>query len=103
MTRSVNDFVTKRASSMLARSPVSESSKTRYRWIRPCADEVSLRDSFSIQAARALSAARKTKTSDALSFRTVFVEQSLKLWIVSQRIPHRTESETRHGDVARPA
>src|SRR6266581_592576 len=98
MTRSVNDLVAKRASSMLERSPVSESSKTKYRWMRPYADEVSLRDSFSIQAARALSAARKMKASAALSFRTVFVEQSLKARIAAQRVQDGIESQNGNCD-----
>src|SRR6266568_2902019 len=43
------------------------------------------------------------KRTATLSFGTVFVQQSLKPWIVSQRVPNRIYFQTLHGDRARPA
>ncbi len=43
------------------------------------------------------------KRTATLSFGTVFVQQSLKPWIVPQRVPNRIYFQILHGDTARPA
>src|SRR5712691_6490702 len=48
-------------------------------------------------------AATARKRSAALSLATVFVQQSLKLRIVSQRVPNRIYFQTLHGYSARSA
>src|ERR1700730_1386705 len=53
MTRSAHDFAEKSASSIEARSPVSEFSKTRYRCSRPFAGDGSLSLEIFFQSARA--------------------------------------------------
>src|ERR1700719_4733644 len=53
MTRSAHDFAEKSASSIEARSPVPEFSKTRYRCSRPFAGDGSLSLEIFFQSARA--------------------------------------------------
>src|SRR6266550_1139630 len=55
-----------------------------------------------VQFPRAVVATARKRTA-TLSFGTVFVQQSLKPWIVSQRVPNRIYFQTLHGDRARSA
>src|SRR6266487_4153315 len=43
------------------------------------------------------------KRTATLSFGTVFVQQSLKPWVVPQRVPNRIYFQTLHSDSARSA
>src|SRR6266446_2285483 len=100
--RRVNDFAEKSVSSIDARSPVADSSRTTYRCSSPGAEEGSVCAETTFHSAPE-TAATSAKRIAALSFRTVLVDQSLKARIGAERVPDRIEFETRRGDAARPA
>src|SRR5438477_53312 len=98
--RRVNDFAEKSASSIDARSSVADSSRITYRRSSPGAEEDSVCAEITFHSAPE-TVATSAKRIAALNLRTVLVDQSLKPWIVSQRVPNRIYSQTLYGDSAR--
>src|SRR6266566_6369635 len=101
MMRSVQDLAAKIARSTMALLPAVVFSKTACRCTTPAPPGSKPVDRIA-QSAWAVAAAARRRTA-ALSFATVFVQQSLKTRIVSQRVPNWIYFQTLHGDSARSA
>src|SRR5260370_27902117 len=84
---------------MTARSPALAFSKSTCRCRMPACPGSEFAERIDHSACAVAATARKR--SAALSLPTVFVQQSLKLRIVSQRVPNRIYFQTLHGDSAR--
>src|SRR5439155_15185703 len=101
MARSVQDLAAKIARSTTALPSPVAFSKTACRCTTPPPPGSKAFDRIA-QSAWAVAAATRRRTT-TLSFATVFVQQSLKTRIVSQRVPNWTYFQTLHGDSARSA
>src|SRR5439155_332654 len=100
ITRRVQDLAEKIARSTTALSFALAFSKTTCRCAMPSRPGSESLERI-VQSACAVAATAR-RSSAALRFATVFGQQSLKIRIVSQRVPNRIYFQTRHCDSTRP-